>query len=414
MQSEPSSFVIPCIPGDGIGPEITAAMRHVVDRAVEQAYDGQRHIIWRELPAGLASFQQTGEWLPEETLDTLRSHPAAIKGPLTTPVGGGIRSLNVLLRQSLDLYVCLRRVRWFEGLPSPHRCPEGIDIVIFRENTADIYTGIEYQPGSDGHRAWLEAMRTALPDDYGRIPHPEECGIGIKPVSRPGSRRLVRAAAQWALENNRKRLTIVHKGNIMKFTEGAFRTWGYELAENELSERVFTRRQLDQLLASMGAESAEKEKEKQLHTGRLWVDDIIADVAFEQLITRPQGFDVIATTNLNGDYLSDAAAALTGGVGISPGANINFENRIALFEANHGSAEALAGRDLANPSSLILSAEMMLRFIGWPEAAELVFNGLKQAVRARQVTFDLAQQMEGAQKLGTMAFARAICDHFSK
>jgi len=414
MQSDTSSIVIPCIPGDGIGPEITSAMRQVVDRAVEHAYDRRRRIVWQELPAGSASFQQTGEWLPGATLDALRSHSASIKGPLTTPVGGGIRSLNVQLRQSLDLYVCLRRVRWFRGLPSPHRSPQGIDIVIFRENTEDIYTGIEYQTGSEHHRAWLEAMHTALPDDYGRIPHPEECGIGIKPVSRPGSRRLVRAAAQWALENGRKRLTFVHKGNIMKFTEGAFRTWGYELAESEFNDRVLTRRQFDLLLASRGAETAENEKVKLLGSGRLWVDDIIADVAFEQLITRPQGFDVIATTNLNGDYLSDAAAALTGGVGISPGANINYENRIGLFEANHGSAEALAGRDMANPSSLILSAEMMLRFIGWPEAADLVFNGLKQAVRSRQVTFDLAQQMEGARALGTMAFARAICDHFTE
>ncbi len=412
MHPNPSSAIIPCIAGDGIGKEITAAMQMVIDQAVLHAYQNQRHIIWQAYPAGLSSFQASGEWLPEATMNALRTHPAAIKGPLTTPVAGGMRSLNVQLRQALDLYVCLRQMRWFESLPSPHHSPEGIDIVIFRENTEDIYTGIEYQPDSEAHRIWLECIRGALPDDYARIPHPQECGIGIKPISRPGSQRLMRAALRWALDNNRQRLTIVHKGNIMKFTEGAFRNWAYDVAENEFSSQVLTRHQYERMQAEVGDESASKEKEAAQNAGQLWIDDVIADVAFEQLITRPQGFDVIATTNLNGDYLSDAAAALTGGVGISPGANINFEQQRALFEANHGSAEALAGKNLANPSSLILSAEMMLRFIGWQEAANLVINGLKQTVRSRLVTFDLAQQIEGAKELGTMEFAQAICSQF--
>jgi len=413
MHAELSSIIIPCIPGDGIGPEIMAATRLVVNQAVQCAYQGQRCLFWQEYPAGLTAYQNTGEWLPETSLNALRSHRASIKGPLTTPIGGGIRSLNVQLRQTLDLYVGLRRVRWFEGLPSPHCSPEGIDIVIFRENTEDIYTGIEYQVGSPAHLTWLESMRAVLPDDFAHIPHPQECAIGIKPISRPGSQRLMRAALQWSLDNHRKRLTIIHKGNIMKYTEGAFRNWGYDLAEREFMDQVFTRRQYDCLLSKKDAYAAEKYKEESTQAGLLWIDDVIADVAFEQLITRPQDFDVIATTNLNGDYLSDAAAALTGGVGISPGANINFEKQIALFEANHGSAEALAGRNMANPSSLILSAEMMLRFIGWPEAADILIAGLKHTVRDRQVTFDLAKQVDHAQTLGTMEFAQAICDHFS-
>ncbi len=364
-----------------------------------------------EVPAGKSAFEATGEWLPAETLKALKEHKVSLKGPLTTPVGGGIRSLNVLLRQELDLYVCLRQARWFEGLPSPHRNPQGIDITIFRENTEDIYIGLEYQAGSPENRRWLDGFKQYQPDDYAKIPNPEEVGIGIKPVSKLGSQRLVKAALQWALENNKHRLTLVHKGNIMKFTEGAFRTWGYELSESDFQDQTFTKRQYQEIAKAQGEAAAQTAKSQAKSDGKLWVDDVIADVVFEQLITTPQQFEVLATTNLNGDYISDAAAALVGGVGISPGANINFETGTAVFEANHGSAEDLAGKNLANPSSLILSGEMMLRYLGWHEAADLVRKGIEAAIRTRNVTFDLAKQIEGAQALGTREFAQVVMDN---
>lgn len=412
MQLDDKSMIIPCIPGDGIGSEITAAMQQVVNWAVGHAYQDSRTIQWLPLEAGYSAHQAGGEWLPRSTLDALRTHKIGIKGPLTTPVGEGIRSLNVTLRQELDLFVCLRPVIWMEGLPSPHRDPQGIHIVIFRENTEDLYAGIEYQAGTAAHQAWMHMMQAQLPDDFERIPNPAECGIGIKPISKPASERLMRAALNWALQNKRKRVTIVHKGNIMKYTEGAFRTWAYDLAESEFKAHVFTRRQYDQLVARQGKQAADKEKEIASVNHQLWVDDIIADVVFEQLITQPQQFDVITTTNLNGDYLSDAAAALVGGVGISPGANINFDAGCALFEANHGSASDLAGKNLANPSSLILSAEMMLRYIGWTEAADLVNKGIRQAIISKTVTLDLASRIADATVVSTSGFAEQIVNHF--
>ena len=407
MQTE-SIMTIPFIPGDGIGPEIMAAAQAVVDQALEKAYGGKQRINWLECLAGKAAFEKTGQWLPAETLQTLKSHAASIKGPLTTPVGGGIRSLNVAMRQEMDLYVCQRPVRWYEGLPSPLRNPDGLDVVTFRENTEDIYTGIEYPAASPQQQAWLNSFRTAMPEDYAKIAHPEQCGIGIKPISKPNSQRLVRAAIQWALENKRKRLSIVHKGNIMKYTEGAFRAWGYEVADIEFTDETFSSLRYQAILKAGGTESAEAVKKQALTDGKLWVDDVIADVTFEQLITRPQQFDVIATTNLNGDYISDAIAALAGGVGISPGANINYDSGLAVFEANHGSAEGLAGQNKANPSSLILSAVMMLRFLKWGAAADRIDQALAETIRAGQVTFDLAAQIPGAQTLGTREFAAAI------
>jgi isocitrate dehydrogenase len=406
--SKPSIITIPYIPGDGIGPEIMTAAREIVSSSLQKAYNGESKIDWLECLAGKAAFNTTGAWLPSATLQILKSHPVSIKGPLTTPVGGGIRSLNVAMRQELDLYVCQRPVRWYEGLPSPLRDPAGLDVVTFRENTEDIYIGIEYPAGSPQAQAWLQSFRAAMPEDYAKIAHPEQSGIGIKPISKPNSQRLVRAAIRWALANQRKRLSLVHKGNIMKYTEGAFRTWGYEVADVEFTEETFSQQRYQAILKAEGAATAEAVKAQARADGKLWVDDVIADVTFEQLITRPQNFDVIATTNLNGDYISDAIAALAGGVGISPGANINYESGVAVFEANHGSADGLAGQNKANPSSLILSAEMMLRFLDWNEAADLIDRALAATIRAKQVTFDLAAQIPGAQTLGTREFAAAI------
>ncbi len=406
-----TSITIPFIAGDGIGPEIMTATQKIIDQAIQSAYGQARAITWLECLAGKRAFTETGEYLPAATLETLKQHPASIKGPLTTPVGGGIRSLNVTMRQELDLYVCMRPVRWYAGLPSPLRDPAGMDVVTFRENTEDIYTGIEYPAGSAEQQQFMAAFKTSMPADYAKIAHPQECGIGIKPISKPNSQRLVRAAIRWALENGRSRLSIVHKGNIMKYTEGAFRNWGYEVADGEFSGQTFSRMRYLAIQKAEGDAAAQTAKDQALKEGKLWVDDVIADVTFEQLITKPQNFDVLATTNLNGDYVSDAAAALAGGVGISPGANINFESGVAVFEANHGSADALAGQNKANPSSLILSAEMMLRYLNWPEAADLLRDALAAAIRAGQVTFDLAAQIPGAQTLGTQEFAQAVISH---
>jgi len=406
-----SQITIPFIAGDGIGPEVMSAAQLIIDHAVNAAYKGDKKITWLEKSAGKAAFEATGEWLPAETLASLKDHKVSFKGPLTTPVGEGIRSLNVHLRQELDLYVCLRQVRWFEGLPSPHRNPQGIDITVFRENTEDIYIGIEYQAGTPENRHWMEGFKTNQPADYAKLPNPEECGIGIKPVSKRGSQRLVKAALRWAIDNHKHRLTLAHKGNIMKYTEGAFRNWGYDLSESEFEAETFTRRQYQAVGRSKGESAAFQAKQQALSNGKLWVDDVISDVVFEQLITTPQQFDVIATTNLNGDYISDAAASLAGGVGISPGANINYETGSAVFEANHGSAEELAGNNLANPSSLILSGEMMLRFLGWNEAADLVRQGIEEAIRSRKLTFDLARQVDGSESLGTQEFAQAVINN---
>jgi len=400
--------IIPFIAGDGIGPEIMKAAKSVVNAAITRAYNGARQISWQEMIAGESAYASCGDYLPGATIEAIRKYKVAIKGPLTTPVGGGFRSLNVALRQALDLYVCQRPVKWFAGLPSPHRAPEGIDVIIFRENTEDLYTGIEYKPGSLKHLQFMQAFQSTQKEDFERIPTPAECGIGIKPISKMNSQRLVRAAIQWALNHNRKRLTLVHKGNIMKYTEGAFMGWGYDEAEQHFSADVFTRRTYQKIASDSGKILADKEKQAALAGGKLWVDDIIADVVFEQLITYPQQFDVIATTNLNGDYISDAAAALAGGVGISPGANINYSNSTAVFEANHGSAQQIAGQNKANPCSLILSAAMMLDFIGWEEAAQLVRDSLQATIKDKQVTFDLAAQIAGASALSTQAFTIKI------
>ncbi|MCD6577609.1 MAG: NADP-dependent isocitrate dehydrogenase [Anaerolineaceae bacterium] len=411
MKTAPSTRTIPFIPGDGIGPEIMDAAQKVINASVQHAYGSSKRIDWKVFQAGQTAFDTVGTWLPTSTIEAIRQFQVGIKGPLTTPVGGGIRSLNVSLRQKLDLFVCLRPVRWFEGLPSPHRSPQGIDVVIFRENIEDLYAGIEYQAGTPQHAQWMQAYRDAMPKDYEKLPYPQECGIGIKPISKPNSQRLVHAALKWAVDNHRRRVTLVHKGNIMKYTEGAFRNWGYEEAENSFNSLAFTRRQYQSLIKEVGQKEAEQTKKKAFADGKIWVDDVIADVVFEQLITKPQNFDVIAVTNLNGDYLSDAAAALAGGVGISPSANINFTNGTALFEANHGSALDIAKMNTANPSSLILSAEMMLRYIGWPEAAKLVRKGLTESIRHKKVTFDLAAQIEGSTALGTREFADTIISY---
>ncbi len=403
-----TSIIIPSIPGDGIGAEIMTAARRVLGAAVYISYKSNKQIIWKEVLAGNQALQATGSSLPEDTLQALREYKVSLKGPLTTPIGGGFRSLNVQLRQELDLYVCLRHARWFEGLPSPHRNPQGIDITVFRENTEDIYIGLEYQAGSESNRRWMDAFKQSHPEDYGRLPSPDECGIGIKPVSKSGSQRLVCAAIQWCLANHKKRLTLAHKGNIMKYTEGAFRNWGYDLAETNFADQVYTQRQFKAIQKEEGDDAAGSFKKETTEQGKLWVDDVIADVVFEQLITYPQQFEVIATTNLNGDYLSDAAAALSGGVGISPGANINFDTGVGVFEANHGSADDIAGKNLANPSSLILSGEMMLRFIGWADAADVLRRALEETIRSKQVTRDLARQVTRAETLGTQEFADAI------
>jgi isocitrate dehydrogenase len=388
---------IPFIEGDGTGPDIWRAARTVLDAAVAKAYAGRRAVAWEPVSAGERSFRETGEWLPAATVQAFRDRRVGIKGPLTTPVGGGIRSLNVALRQALDLYVCLRPVRWIPGVPSPVRHPELVDMVVFRENTEDVYAGWELAPGSDA-AARLAAF---LAREYGWSAGPDT-GIGIKPVSRAGSERLVRAAIRWALDHGRRSVTFVHKGNIQKYTEGAFRQWGYELARREFGDRVACLdRPVDADGVSPGAAFAVDGK-------RLVVKDAIADSAFQQVLTRPADYDVLATTNLNGDYLSDALAAQVGGIGIAPGANINDETGHAVFEATHGTAPKYAGRDMANPCSLILSGALMLDYLGWPEAARLVEEGVARTIGERFVTFDFARTMEGAVPASTSAFGERV------
>jgi len=407
----PAHPIIPYIEGDGIGADIWPAARAVLDAAVQAAYGWRRRIEWMEVFAGKKFSQRFNAWLPEETLQAFKEFRVGIKGPLETPIGGGMRSLNVALRRELDLYVCLRPVRWFQGVPSPVRHPEAVDMVIFRENTEDLYAGIEYEEGSADNILFKELLKEHFPKDYARLRFPESAGIGIKPISREGSQRLVRAAIQWALSNRRHGLTLVHKGNIMKFTEGAFRNWGYDVAENEFAGQVYTRRQWDRTKSLKGKPAANAEQQAALQAGRLLVNDIIADAMFEAALTRPQEFDVLATTNLNGDYLSDALAAQVGGIGIAPGANINFENGMAVFEATHGTAPTIAGQNKANPSSLILSGEMLLHYLGWGKAADRVVHGTEGAIAARRLTFDLAALVEGATLVSTTDFAAAVVQH---
>jgi len=404
----PDNPILPFIEGDGTGPDIWRASKRVLEAAVEKAYGGDRKLCWMEVYAGGKSFDHFGTWLPDETIAGFREYLVGIKGPLTTPIGGGIRSLNVALRQMLDLYVCLRPVRWFEGVPSPVRKPEEVDMVIFRENTEDIYVGVEFQQGSKEAERFLALMKESFPSEFGKIRFPGTSGIGVKAVSSEGTERLVRAAIRYALDHGRKSVTIVHKGNIMKFTEGAFRNWGYALAEKEFEDRAYTWEQWGRTRAEKGEEAANAEQEAALAAGKVLVKDAIADIALQQVLTRPKEFDVIATLNLNGDYLSDALAAQVGGIGIAPGGNINYTTGHAIFEATHGTAPKYANQDKVNPGSLTLSGEMMLRYLGWNEAADLVIRGMNGAISKKTVTYDFARLMKGAKKVRCSEFGDAI------
>ena len=404
----PQNPIIPFIEGDGTGRDIWRASRRVLDAAVQKAYDGQRKLVWMEVYAGEKAFNQFQSWLPEESLQAFKEFLVGIKGPLTTPIGGGMRSLNVALRKELDLYVCQRPVRWYEGVPSPVKRPQDVDMVVFRENTEDIYTGIEFENGTDENLKFKQLFQQAFPKEYAKIRFPDSSGIGLKPVSKEGTERLVRAAIQWSLDNGRKSVTLVHKGNIMKYTEGAFRNWGYDLAGKEFGDRVYSWQQWEKTKAERGEEAAAQEQEAALKSGHLLIKDVIADIVFQQTITRASDFDVLATMNLNGDYLSDALAAQVGGIGIAPGGNINYETGHAVFEATHGTAPKYADKDVVNPGSLILSGEMMLRYLGWGEAADRIVKGMEGAIAAKTVTYDLHRLMEGATKLSTSAFGDAM------
>jgi isocitrate dehydrogenase len=407
----PDRPIIPFIEGDGTGPDIWRAAVRVFDAAVEKAYGGRRQIAWMEVFAGGKSYDKLGTWLPDETVDAFREFLVGIKGPLTTPVGGGIRSLNVALRQMLDLYVCLRPVRWFEGVPSPVKHPERVNMVIFRENTEDIYAGIEFESGTDEVKKVLAFLKAEFPERYRKVRFPDTTAMGFKPVSAEGSERLIRAAIDFALARARKSVTLVHKGNIMKFTEGAFRNWGYALAEREYGDRVYTWQQWERTKKEKDEEAANAEQKAALDAGRVLVKDAIADIALQQILTRAAEFDVIATLNLNGDYISDALAAQVGGIGIAPGGNINYRTGHAIFEATHGTAPKYANLDKVNPGSVILSGELMLRHLGWAEAADLVLKGMDAAIGARTVTYDFARLMEGAKLVRTSEFADAIIAH---
>ncbi|MFW2338461.1 MAG: NADP-dependent isocitrate dehydrogenase [Acidimicrobiia bacterium] len=384
----PNDPILPFIEGDGIGPDIWAAAQAVFDAAVEKAYGGERKVEWKEVLAGEKAYNETGEWLPTETVEAFQEYLVGIKGPLTTPVGGGIRSLNVALRQIMDLYVCLRPVRWFDGVPSPVKHPELVDMVIFRENTEDVYAGKELEAGSEDAAKLLDFLRESYGWDI-RL----DSGLGIKPVSETGSKRLIRAAIKYAIDNGRKTVTLVHKGNIMKFTEGAFRSWGYELTRAEFDGQAVG-------WDDCGGDPGD----------RVLVKDVIADAMLQQILTRPAEYDVLATMNLNGDYISDALAAQVGGIGIAPGGNINYETGIAVFEATHGTAPKYAGMDKVNPGSVILSGELMFRYMGWPEVSDLIVKGLESAISEKIVTYDFARLMEGATEVKTSEFGQAMID----
>jgi isocitrate dehydrogenase len=406
----PDHPIIPFIEGDGTGRDIWRASVRIFDAAVEKAYGGKRKLEWVEVLAGQKSFDEKQSWLPDETVEAFREYLVGIKGPLTTPIGGGIRSLNVALRQLLDLYVCLRPVRWFQGVPSPVRRPENIDMVIFRENTEDIYAGIEFERGSEEATRLLGFLQENFPQMYRKIRFPDSTGIGIKPVSQEGTQRLVRSAIEYAKTNKRKSVTLVHKGNIMKFTEGAFRNWGYEVAEREFGDITYTWSQWERTKSEKGEDAANSEQAQALESGRILVKDAIADIALQQVLTRPKEFDVIATLNLNGDYLSDALAAQVGGIGIAPGGNINYVTGHAIFEATHGTAPKYADLDKVNPGSVTLSGEMMLRYLGWTEAADLILKGMDAAIGDRIVTYDFARLMDGATEVKCSTFADAVIE----
>lgn len=402
----PNNPVIPFIEGDGIGPDIWAAASRVIDAAVEKAYNGEKKIEWLEVLAGEKAFNQTGEWLPQDTLDKINEYLIAIKGPLTTPIGGGIRSLNVALRQQLDLYVCLRPVRHFDGVPSPVKRPEDVDMVIFRENTEDIYAGIEFESGSEQAQKIINFLQTEF--GVNQIRFPETSGIGVKPVSKEGTERLVRSAIEYAIKHNRPSVTLVHKGNIMKFTEGGFKKWGYELAETEFADQTFTWNQYDAIKAEQGEEAANKAQAEALAAGKILVKDSIADIFLQQILTRPTEFDVVATMNLNGDYISDALAAQVGGIGIAPGANINYVTGHAIFEATHGTAPKYAGLDKVNPSSVLLSGVLMLEHLGWQEAADMITKSVENTISSKVVTYDFARLMDGATEVKCSEFANEL------
>ncbi|MDR6569763.1 isocitrate dehydrogenase (NADP) [Chitinophaga ginsengisegetis] len=402
----PAQPIIPFIEGDGIGPDIWRASVRVFDAAVEKAYGGDRKIEWKEVLAGEKAFQQTGEWLPKATLDALKEYLVSIKGPLSTPVGGGIRSLNVAMRQELDLYACVRPVRWFNKVPSPVKHPEKVDMVIFRENTEDIYAGIEYMTGTPEAKKLLDFLQNEM--GVKKIRFPETSSLGIKPVSIEGTERLVRAAISYALEHKRPSLTLVHKGNIMKFTEGGFKNWGYALAEREFGDKVYTWEHWEKTKKDLGEEEANKELKVALAKGKLLIKDVIADNFLQQILLAPQDYSVVATLNLNGDYISDALAAAVGGIGIAPGANINYLTGYAVFEATHGTAPRFANTNTMNPSSVILSGVMMLEYMGWKEAAEIIVHGLSTAIMRKRVTIDFYNLMDDATLVKTSEFADEV------
>ncbi len=423
----PDQPILPFVEGDGIGPDIWRASVRVFDAAVERAYGGKRKIQWMEVLAGGKAYHETGEWLPDATVEAFKQYLVGIKGPLTTPVGKGIRSLNVALRKLLDLYVCLRPVRHFAGVPSPVKRPDQVDMVIFRENTEDIYSGIDYRAGTPEAKKILDFLRDNFPEDFEKVrfgtaarmneflhqfdPHADgvvEVGIGIKPVSRIGTERLVAAAIQYAIEHRRRSVTLVHKGNIMKYTEGAFRDWGFELAERAFGEYVYTWSQWERTREMRGEEEANAEQKAALATGKILIKDSITDISLQQVLMHPRDFDVIATLNLNGDYLSDALAAQVGGIGIAPGGNINYITGHAIFEATHGTAPRYANLDKMNPSSVILSGDMMLRYMGWTDAADLIVRSLERTIENKIVTYDFSRQMNGAHEVSTSGFADAL------
>ncbi len=406
--SVPDQPIIPFIEGDGTGPDIWRASVRVLDAAVQTAYGGKRQIQWMEVYAGEKAYKHFSTWLPDETVTAFRDYLVGIKGPLTTPIGGGIRSLNVALRQLLDLYVCLRPVRWFQGVPSPVKHPESVDMVIFRENTEDVYAGIEFEAGSADVQKVVAFLKDNFPNMYQKIRFPETVAIGIKPISREGTERLVRSAIEYAIANRRKSVTLVHKGNIMKFTEGAFRNWGYGVAEREFGSQTYTWNQWEKTKAQKGEGEASAEQKAALAAGKVLIKDAIADITLQQVLTRPAEFDVIATPNLNGDYLSDALAAQVGGIGIAPGGNINYDTGHAVFEATHGTAPKYANLDQVNPGSVILSGEMMLRYLGWIEAADLIIKGMDSAIGNKTVTYDFARLMEGAKQVQCSEFGDAV------
>lgn len=402
----PDHVIIPFIEGDGIGIDISAPAQNIVDAAVEASYGKQRSIEWKEVLAGEKAYKKTGEWLPVETIEAFREHIVGIKGPLTTPVGGGIRSLNVALRQELDLYVCLRPVRWFKGVPSSIRYPSTVDMHIFRENTEDIYAGIEFMTGTPE----AEKFKSLLKENFGldAVRFPDSSSFGIKPVSEEGSKRLVRAAIDYAIKHELPSVTLVHKGNIMKYTEGAFKNWGYEVAEQEFGHQTFTWRQYEKIVGEQGTDSARAKVNEARKEGKIIIKDIITDAFLQESLLRPYDHSVIATMNLNGDYISDQLAAMVGGIGISPGANINYNSGFAIFEATHGTAPTIAGTGQANPSSLILSAALLLEYIGWNKAAEHIYDALEHTFSKRKVTSDLFALMEGATRLSTKEFAHEV------